>query len=218
MNPVQLPQEANQIFLEHAEWMRHRASERDQAAKHAQAAAAKEAVLASHAMAQRFGFRPAYFETWRSCRPADNEALIAERLRLARRVWATVNAPLLLELAAALLCPPQMVVRWTCSRCGGTGLQPDPQVIIADGGSFLALVGINEAEQCAAACLFASLAVPLCKLNNDSLHGTSATAWQPMVKFRPAASAVCSHVLAFLCCVPATGGWWSPFAALSTAT
>jgi hypothetical protein len=151
VDPEQLPHEANQIFLEHAEWMRHRVSERDQAAREAQEAAAKEAARASHVMAQQFGFRPGNYDTWRSCRPADTEALTAERRRLARRVWATVRAPLLLKLAAALLCPPPMVIRWTCSRCGETGLEANPQVIVADGGSFLAIVGVNNAEQYAAA-------------------------------------------------------------------
>jgi len=126
-------------------------SERDWATHQAQAQAEKETALARVAVAQQFGLQEATAETWRVCRPTDPEAARAERYRLARREWATVNASLLLQFAASLLCPAASVVRWSCSRCAATGLRPDPQVVVADGGSFLALVGVHDVQKCAAA-------------------------------------------------------------------
>ncbi|EOD07408.1 hypothetical protein EMIHUDRAFT_471141 [Emiliania huxleyi CCMP1516] len=70
-----------------------------------------------------------------------------DRAELARSTWEGSNASLLLSLAGALLCPPQRLLVWDCSRCGGLGLSRRPKVMLSDGGSFLALVGVHEALQ-----------------------------------------------------------------------
>ncbi|EOD40160.1 hypothetical protein EMIHUDRAFT_454320 [Emiliania huxleyi CCMP1516] len=70
-----------------------------------------------------------------------------DRAELARSTWEGSNATLLLSLAGALLCPPQRLLVWDCSRCGGLGLSRRPKVMLSDGGSFLALVGVHEALQ-----------------------------------------------------------------------